>query len=289
MMQQSYFFKFGIFLLLLLFVAFSSLYIVYPQQQMVIKRFGRIVNVEKEPGLYFKLPIFDQAIPISSRLYRYDLPTQSIQVRGGAYYEVDAFFVYRITDARLFMQKVQTGQTAYAETYNLAPRFIDALRAVYGKRDFRSALSAERSAMMNEVKEQFSKDAQSLGITIVDVRIRKTDLTDAVSEDIYKQMAAERLAVAERIRALGQQERDRIIADANREYTEIVAKATRDSEILRGQGQAESTRIIMEAAKKNPGFFSFLEAMDQYKKLGNTPWIISPNEPFFKYLHTPFN
>ncbi|WP_375704983.1 SPFH domain-containing protein, partial [Bartonella sp. AA85SXKL] len=96
-----------------------------------------------------------------------------VQVRGGAYYEVDAFFIYRITDPKLFLQRIASGRPQIAARENLAPRFIDALRAVYGKREFKAALSDERGAMMAEVQRQFSVDAGSLGITIVDVRIRK--------------------------------------------------------------------------------------------------------------------
>lgn len=278
---------YGIGIILCLFLFFQAFYVVYPRQQVAVKRFGQIVRVSQNPGFYFKLPLLETPISVDNRLRRYDLPTQSIQVKGGAYYEVDAFFIYRIVDSKLFLQKVQMGQPRIAETNNLAPRFIDALRAVYGKRDFQAALSDERSAMMKEVQEQFSKDAGSLGIKIIDVRIRKTDLTDAVSEDIYKQMAAERLAVAEAIRARGQQERDRIVAEANRDYTEIVAKAVRDSEILRGEGQAESTQIMLEAIRENPQFYAFWEALNQYKKLKDTPWIISPKMPFFQYLNDP--
>lgn len=289
-MQQTRLFIILAVVIVAVVAIWSSVFIVYPRQQVAINRLGQIVRVEQEPGLYFKLPLLDKAIIVDNRLRRYDLPTESIQVRGGAYYEVDAFFMYRITNPRLFLQKVQTGQPSFAEANNLAPRFVDALRAVYGKREFKSALSDERAEMMREVQDQFSQDAGSLGITIVDVRIRKTDLTDAVSEDIYKQMAAERLAAAEKIRARGQQERDRIVAEANREYVEIVASAARDGDILRGEGQAESTRIMIDAMNINPSFYMFWEAMQNYKNLSKTPWVISSKEPFFQYLHSqPFS
>jgi len=286
-MQQSRFLIVLGGVIIVILAIWMSIFIVYPRQQVAIKRFGQIIRVEQHPGLYFKVPLVDVTVTVDNRILRYDLPTENIQVRGGAYYEVDAFFMYRITDPKLFLQKVQTGQPSYVETNNLAPRFVDALRAVYGKREFKSALSAERAEMMREVQQQFSQDAGSLGITIVDVRIRKTDLSDAVSEDIYKQMAAERLAAAERIRARGQQERDRIVAEANREYVEIVASAARDGDILRGEGQAESTRIMMDAMKYNPSLYVFWEAMDKYSKIGATPWIISPDEPFFQFIHKP--
>ncbi|KEC54584.1 protease modulator HflC [Bartonella koehlerae] len=271
-------------IVLILMVLWMSVFIVYPRQQVAIKRFGQIVKVESDPGIYLKAPFVDKRIVVDNRLLRYDVPTQSVQVRGGAYYEVDAFFIYRITDPKLFLQRIASGRPQIAARENLAPRFIDALRAVYGKREFKAALSDERGAMMAEVQRQFSVDAGSLGITIVDVRIRKTDLTDAVSEDVYRQMAAEREAVAENIRARGQQERDRIVAEANREYEEIVAAAKRDAEITRGEGQAESIRLLLKAREANPSFYDFWLAMEQYKNLELTPMVISPNEDFFFYF-----
>lgn len=286
-MQQNRFFIIIGIIVVLIVAVWMSVFVVYPRQQVAVKRFGQIVRVEPNPGIYFKTPFIDQTVIIDNRLLRYDVPTQSVQVRGGAYYEVDAFFIYRITDPKLFLQRISSGRPQVAAQENLAPRFIDALRAVYGKREFRAALSDERGAMMGEVQQQFSADAGSLGITIVDVRIRKTDLTDAVSEDVYRQMAAEREAAAENIRARGQQERDRIVAEANREYEEIVAAAKRDAEITRGEGQAESIRLLLDARKTNPSFYDFWLAMENYQKLQSTPMVISPNEDFFHYFHNP--
>ncbi len=286
-MQQSRFLFILSAVLLVLMALWMSIFIVYPRQQVAIKRFGQIVKVESDPGIYLKVPFLDKKVIIDNRLLRYDVPTQSVQVRGGAYYEVDAFFIYRIADPKLFLQRIASGRPHIAARENLAPRFIDALRAVYGKREFKAALSDERGVMMAEVQRQFSVDAGSLGITIVDVRIRKTDLTDAVSEDVYRQMAAEREAAAENIRARGQQERDRIVAEANREYEEIVAAAKRDAEITHGEGQAESIRILLNARETNPSFYDFWLAMEQYRNLERTSMVISPNETFFFYFRNP--
>jgi len=264
-----------------------SVFIVYPRQQVDVKRLGQIVRVEPAPGIYFKLPFVDQTIIVDDRLRRYDLPTKTVQVRGGAFYEVDAFFIYRITDARLFLQKVSSGQPAMAEQINLAPRFDDALRAVYGQRNFSAALSSARGNMMLEVQEQISADARSLGITIIDVRIRKTDLTQAVSQRTFERMQQERYAVAEQLRARGGEEKDRIVAEANREYEEIVAAATRDSEILRGEGEAERIRIFRDAVASDPEFYAFWRSMDAYKKIKNVPMVLSPDSAFFKYLRSP--
>lgn len=264
-----------------------TVFIVYPRQQIAVKRFGQIMRVASQPGLYFKLPFIEQMVIIDDRLRRYDLPKKTVQVRGGAFYEVDAFFTYRITDAKLFLQKVASGQPSTAEEVNLAPRFDDALRAVYGQRDFSAALSSERADMMQEVKQQIENDARSLGITIIDVRILKTDLTEAVSQRIYERMRQEREAVAEKLRARGNEEREKIIAEANRGYEETVAVAARDADIARGQGEAERIDILRDAIAVNPEFYMFWRSQSAYKKVKDLPMVISPDSAFFKYLKNP--
>ncbi|RCL03454.1 MAG: membrane protease subunit HflC [Candidatus Tokpelaia sp. JSC161] len=278
---------FWLFLLVATSALWMSISIVYPRQHVVIKRLGQIVAVEHEPGIYFKLPLIDETIIVDDRLRRYDLPTKTVQVRGGAFYEVDAFFVYRITDARLFLQKVSSGVPTLAEEINLAPRFNDALRAVYGQREFSAALSSARSGMMHEVQQQIATDAKSLGITVCDVRIRKTDLTQAVSQRTFERMKQERYAVAEQLRARGAEEKNRIIAKASREYEEIVAGANRDSAILHGEGEAERIHILREAVGSDPEFYAFWRSMDAYKKMKDLPMVLSPDSLFFQYLRSP--
>jgi len=270
-----------------LIIAWLSVFIVYPRQQVAVKRFGQILRVESKPGLYFKVPFIDHMVVVDDRLRRYDLPAKTVQVRGGAFYEVSAFFTYRITNARLFLQKVASGQPETAEDVNLAPRFDDALRAVYGQRDFSAALSSARADMMHEAQSQMAADAESLGIEIVDVRIRKTDLTEAVSQRTFARMRQEREAVAEQLRARGGEEKDRIIAEANREYEETVAAATRDADILRGRGEAERIDILRDSIAADPEFYRFWRTMDAYKKIKNLPMIIAPDSAFFKYMQAP--
>lgn len=286
-MQQSRFFMFIGFCIAAVVTLWLSVFIVYPRQQVAVKRFGQIVRVEPQPGLYFKLPFVDQTVIVDDRLRRYDLPTKTVQVRGGRFYEVDAFFIYRITDARAFLQKVKSGRPAVAEVANLAPRFDDALQAVYGLRAFNAALSSERNDMMREVQEQVVKDANELGITIVDARIRKTDLTQEASASTFDRMKQERSAVAEQLRANGRLEKERIIARADREAEEIVAVASRDSKILRGEGDAEKMRIIREAMSSDPEFYNFWRSMEAYKKMKDVPMVLTPDAPFFRYLFQP--
>ena len=242
---------------IVLFLAWSSIFVVNERQQAIVLRFGEIVDVKSEPGIYFKLPLpfieADNVQLIEDRVLRFDLDDIRVQVSGGRFYEVDAYVAYRISDARRFRSAV-SGSVQLAEQ-RLRTRLDASLRRVYGLRGFEAALSEERSAMMREVRDQLRPDATSLGLEVVDVRIRRTDLTREVSQQTYERMRAERLAEAERLRARGREAAQRIRARADREVVEIIADARRESEILRGEGEAERNAIFANAFTRDSEFF----------------------------------
>jgi membrane protease subunit HflC len=275
-----------------LFLIYSSIYVVNERQQAIVLRFGEIVDVEKEPGIYFKAPFSffeaDNVQIIDDRILRFDLDNIRVQVSGGKFYEVDAFVAFRISDPRVFRQAV-SGSVPLAEQ-RLRTRLDAALRRVYGLRGFESALSEERAAMMREVRDQLRPDATSLGLEIVDVRILRTDLTAEVSQQTYDRMKAERLAEAERLRARGREAAQRIRARADREVVEIVAEARKESEILRGEGEAERNAVFADAFKRDPGFFEFYRSMSAYEaalKDSGTTMVLSPDSDFFRYFRSP--
>ncbi|TWG49629.1 MULTISPECIES: protease modulator HflC [unclassified Aminobacter] len=274
---------------ILLFLLWSSIYVVNERQQAIVLRFGEIVDVKSEPGIYFKLPFgfmeADNVQLIEDRVLRFDLDDIRVQVSGGRFYEVDAFIAYRISDPRRFRLAV-SGSVPLAEQ-RLRTRLDAALRRVYGLRGFEAALSEERSSMMREVRDQLRPDATSLGLEIVDVRIRRTDLTQEVSQQTYERMRAERLAEAERLRARGREAAQRIRARADREVVEIVADARRESEILRGEGEAQRNAIFADAFQRDPGFFEFYRSMAAYAKAlegTGTTMVLSPDSDFFRYF-----
>jgi membrane protease subunit HflC len=278
--------------LAILFLIYSSVFVVNEREQAIVLRFGEIVEVKKEPGIYFKLPFAfasaDNLQIIEDRLLRSELDNIRVQVSGGKFYEVDAFVAYRITDTEVFL-KAASGSVPLAEQ-RLKTRLDSALRRVYGLRGFEAALSEERVAMMREVRDQLRPDATSLGLTLEDVRIRRTDLTQEVSQQTYDRMSAERLAEAERLRARGREAAQRIRAVADRQVVEIRAEAQKESEILRGEGEAERNRIFAEAFSKDPDFFAFYRSMIAYSQaLANTgtSMVLSPNSAFFKYFGEP--
>ncbi|TIS99870.1 MAG: protease modulator HflC [Mesorhizobium sp.] len=276
----------------ILFLLYSSVFVVNARQQALVLRFGEIVDVKSQPGIYFKAPFAffdaDSVQLIENRVLRFDLDNIRVQVSGGKFYEVDAFIAYRISDPRVFRSAV-SGQIELAEA-RLRTRLDAALRRVYGLRDFEAALSEERAVMMREVRDQLRPDATSLGLQIEDVRIRRTDLTAEVSQQTYDRMKAERLAEAERLRARGNEAAQRIRARADREVVEIVAEARRESEILRGEGEAQRSATFADAYQRDPAFFGFYRSMNAYgTALDNTgtTMVLSPNSEFFRFFRNP--
>ncbi|WP_440411038.1 protease modulator HflC [Neorhizobium petrolearium] len=276
-------------LAIVLLLLYSSVFVVNQREQAIVLRFGEIQDVKSEPGLYFKLPFAfidaDRVQYVEKRALRFDLDNIRVQVRGGAFYEVDAFVVYTISDPRRFREAV-SGDRESAES-RLRTRLDAALRRVYGLRNFDAALSNERSSMMQEVHADLNGAAETLGLAIRDVRIRRTDLTQEVSAQTFQRMRAERLAEAELIRARGNEQGQRRRAIADRQVVELVSEAQRDSEILRGEGDAERNKIFGEAFQRDPGFFEFYRSMRAYvASLADkgTTMVLSPDSEFFRFF-----
>lgn len=276
-------------LALIALLAYSSFFVVNEREQAIVLRFGEIVEVKTEPGIYFKAPFAfleaDNVQIIEDRLLRFDLDNIRVQVSGGKFFDVDAFVAYRITDARIFRLAV-SGNLDNAQA-RLRTRLDNSLRQVYGLRGFESALSEARADMMREVRDQLRPDATSLGLTIEDVRIRRTDLTSEVSQQTFERMKAERLAEAERLRARGREQAQRLRAVADRQVVEIVAESRKGSEITRGEGDGERNKIFADAFNRDPEFFAFYRSMQAYGTSLNgagTSMVLSPDSEFFRFF-----
>jgi membrane protease subunit HflC len=276
--------------IVIIYLVWSAIYVVDPTEQAIVTRFGRITAVRTAPGLYFKLPtsFVDDVQIIDNRLQRFDLDNQTLQVKDGKFYVVDAFVTYRIADARKFRERALGSLDVVQQ--RLRTRFDAALRQVYGLRDFQAALSAERTDMMREARDLIKAGMTDLGIDVVDVRILRTDLTNQVSAQTYARMKAERLAQAALLRANGQQAAQSIRAIADRQAIEIVADATRDAEILRGEGDGQRSEIYAKAYEVNPEFYAFYRSLQAYEtglSGSGTTMVLSPDSAFFKYFGAP--
>jgi modulator of FtsH protease HflC len=269
------------------FVIYNSVFVVTAREQAVVLRFGEIISVIEEPGVNFKIPVLDTVQLIEQRKLRLDLDDIRVQVSGGRFYDVDAFVVFSISDARRF-RETASGSLQLAEQ-RLQTRLNASLRRVYGLRGFEAALSEERSAMMREVRDELKPDAATLGLTIDDVRIRRTDLTQEVSTQTYERMKAERLAEAERLRARGREAAQRIRAITDRQVVEITAAAQRESEVIRGEGDAERNRLFADAFNRDPEFFEFYRTMNAYRaalESDGTTMVLSPTSEFFRFFNS---
>jgi modulator of FtsH protease HflC len=271
----------------LIFLVYSAIFVVNERDQALVLRFGEIKRVINEPGIYFKIPtaFVDTVQIIEDRLLGFDIDDMRVQVRDGRRYVVDAFVAFRITDARKFRENV-SGNLDIAQE-NMRTRLDAALRQVYGQRSFEAALSEERAEMMIEVRNQIRPISNEIGIEIVDVRIKRTDLLPEVSQQTFDRMRAERLAEAAQLRARGTELAARIKAEADREAVVTVAEAQREAEILRGQGEAERTAIFAEAYQRNIDFFEFYRSMRAYESAldsSSTTLVLSPDSEFFRFF-----
>ncbi len=274
-------------LIVLAFLLYTGTFVVDEREKALVMRFGDINRIVEKPGLYFKVPIADTIVPIEDRLVMWTSPDKSVQVVDGRRYLVDAITMARIGNAQRFREAV--GADLARARDRIETRLDAALRQTYGKRTFESALSKERNDMMREIRDQVRSEASNIGIEIVDVRILRTDLMDEVLKNTYDRMSSERLAEAKDLRARGEARKTRMIAEADRGYTERVADGRRQSEIIRGEGEAERIRIFADAFQRDPEFYAFYRSLQAYAKSLATPGttlVLKPDSEFFKYFGT---
>jgi modulator of FtsH protease HflC len=277
----------GLMVAAILFVMYMSYFIVNEKQKALVLRFGDINRIVEAPGLYFKLPIADTVTTIEDRIVVWEMNNRPVQDIASQVYIVDAITLARIKDARLFRETLGADLTQ-AEA-RVAARLDAALRQTYGRRSFDAALSSDRSVMMREIATELRKEADTLGIDIVDVRVRRTDLSENVLAQTYARMESERNALAADIRSEGEATKTRRKAETDRAYTVRIAEARRDAEIVRGQGDSERNRVFAEAFQQDPDFFGFYRSMQAYVKgLGaaGTTLVMDPKSEFFKYFGT---
>ncbi len=291
------------FLLVLLIAAWNTFFIVSQTEQALVLRFGEVKNVIVKPGLNVKMPLIDTVERIDNRILDVDVPgggskgeeviTADEPAQQGVVGEerkrlvVDAFARYRIVDPLKFYQKV----TNVTRAQNLlATKIISSVRSVLGGARLSDVVRERREALMAEIKKQVGTEAATLGIEIIDVRLRRADLPPATSESVFNSMKAQFNQQATDIRARGTQKAQEIRADAERRATIIRAEAQQTADATRGEGEGERNRIFAEAYGRNPDFFSFYRSMQAYEqglKSGDTRMVLSPESPFFKYLNDP--
>jgi membrane protease subunit HflC len=264
---------------------FASTYIVNQTQYALVLRFGAVQADVRDPGLHFKLPFVDSVTYFDKRVLDLDLPVQTILSADRQNLEVDAFTRYRIVDPLRFYQAANNIALA---NQRLASFANSSLRNNLARASRDAIVRTERPKLMNRIQDDVNKQAQSLGIEVIDLRLTRVDLPAANSQAVYQRMRTEREREAADLRANGAQQAQVIRARAERESTVIRAEANRKAEELRGQGDAEKNRILAEAFGRDPDFFAFYRSMQAYEtglKPGDTRLVLSPNSEFFRYFN----
>ncbi len=255
-----------------------STYTVDERERVILFSLGEIKALDLEPGLHFKFPLVNNVRKFDSRVLTLDIPPDRFLTSEAKNVIVDFYAKWRIDDVGQFFRSTR-GNERNAED-RLAQILRDGMRNEFARYTLEQVVSGERLTIMGAVRQQALDTARELGVVLVDVRIRRMDLPDEVSESVYERMRAERQRVAQDFRARGREEAERIRARADRERTVILADAYRESEQLRGEGDARAAETYARAFGEDEEFFSFYRSLIAYRSTmtgDNTMFVIEPD------------
>jgi len=268
-----------------LVLALSAFYVVPEAQQALVVRLGRPIAVETEPGLHAKLPFIDAVTFYDQRLFALAPPTEPTILGDQKRVEVDTYTVFRISDPLRFSQTVQTLEQARSQLTQIVG---SSLRRKLGQVTLPALLSAERDAIIGDIRQSVADTARPLGIDVVDTRIRRADLPPETSQAIYDRMTSERQREAKELRAQGFEWAQEIQAKADRERTVILADAHLKARIARSEGDAEASALVAQAFGRDPQFFAFYRAMQTYRHAlaDSLPTLVlSPDSELLRYFN----
>lgn len=264
----------------------GSIYVVKETERAVVLRFGKLANADVEPGIHFKLPFADEARKFEARILTVDAPAENFYTIEKKRLKVDSFAKWRINNVETYYRA--TGGSEQVANSRLAARINDGLRNKFGTRTLHEVVSGQRDELMHELTEELNDAVRSsLGIEVVDVRVKRIDLPEEVSDSVYNRMAAEREKKAREYRAKGMEQAEKIRAEADREKVVIESLAYRDGQKLRGEGDAQAASIYAAAFNQDAEFYSFMRSLEAYRNSFSGKqdmMVIEPDSDFFRYL-----
>jgi len=269
-------------------LANGALYTVQQTEQVIVTQLGDPVRTIDKPGLYLKVPLIQNVISFDRRVLAMELPGEEVILGDTRRLIVDSFTLYRVTNPLLFYQTV--GGTEVGMRARLSSVVSASLRRVLGGTTLLGVLSADRSRIMAQIRDQVGREMKAFGITVEDVRIRRADLPEGNTQAILQRMQSERVRIASQLRAEGTEAAQRIRADAERDRTVLLAEARANAEKLRGQGEAEATRVFAKAYGEDQNFFTAWRTFQAYKAgigAGGTRLVLSPENDFLRMLKAP--
>ncbi|HKA41192.1 MAG TPA: protease modulator HflC [Burkholderiales bacterium] len=274
---------------IVLIVASLSVFVVDQRQNAMVFRLGEVVKVEKNPGLYFKIPLLDNVRYFDVRILTIDTAEpEHFLTSEKKNVLVDLFVKWRIEDVRQYYGSIIVGgggelqaQTRLLQTIN------DGLRAEFGNRTVHDVVSGERDKIMELMRQKANEDAVKIGVHVLDVRLKRVDLPKEVSQSVYNRMQAERKQAATQLRSTGAAESEKIRADADRQRDVILAQAYREAQRIKGEGDAKSAAVYAGAYDSNREFYTFYRSLEAYKQSfsgKNDVLVLEPNSEFFRYF-----
>ena len=274
---------------IVIMLALSSMFVVREGHSALLLQFGRIVHTDYQPGLHFKLPVIQQVIHFDKRILSLDAPPERYFTSEKKSVNVDFYVKWRIIDNAEYYRA--TGGDQLQAAQRLTPIVKDALRFEFNARTLPDLISGGRKDITERVRAQTDASARkNLGIAVVDVRIKRIDLPNEVSESVYKRMRAERLQLANELRYTGQESAAKIKADADRQAQVLKADANRDAAKVEGEGDAKAAAIYAQAYNQDPEFYAFYRSMAAYRTSledGKGVLVLKPDSPFLRYFGDP--
>lgn len=270
-------------------IAVFSVFTVTETERAIKLQLGKVVRTDYEPGFHFKFPFVQNVLKFDSRIQILDLPPEAFLTSEKKNVQVDSFVEWRIKDVERFY--TAAGGSERRAASRLAILIQKLLKDQFGKRTINEAVSGERAAIMEILTSELNEDAASLGLEIIDVRIKRIDLPQDVSSSVYERMQAERQEVAKDFRSRGEEVAKVIRARANRQREVLLAEAERDAQKSRGEGDGKATETYAEAYSQNPEFYSLYRSLNAYKTTFNDRsdvLVLEPDADFFKYFNDPY-
>jgi membrane protease subunit HflC len=273
-------------LIVVLLLVSGTLYTVDQRQNGIVFQLGEVKDVVQKPGLHVKIPLLQNVRLFDMRVLTFDdAEPLRFLTQGNRPVLVDSFVKWRIVDVKQYY--ISVGGDEFQATRRIKQTVAGVLRDEFGVRILHDVVSGERENIMSRVRSKVDQDLERIGVKIVDVRLKRVDLPQDVSESVYRRMEAERKRIANEYRSTGAAEGEKIRADADRQREIIVAEAYRDAQKVRGEGDAKSAAIYAAAFNQNPEFFAFYRSMDAYRSVfrgRNDLMLLESNSDFLRYF-----
>ena len=269
-------------------LTWASVFTVDERQEAILFQFGEIIEADYEPGMHFKIPFINNVRKFDNRILTIDQKPERFLTQEKKDLIVDSYVKWRITDVVQYFKTTQGDELTAGRL--LYENINNGLRDEFGKRTIQEIISGDRTQIMELMTQQASERAQALGISVIDVRVKKVDYPERVSNSVYQRMRAEREREARDFRSKGHEASERIQADADRQRSILIAEAYRDSEIARGEGDAKATEIYAEAFNKDREFYKFTRSLTAYTKnfsSASDVILLKPDSDYFRYFKDP--